>query len=249
MAPAGKRSKVMQLDELVAQLTQVHGQALVAIVLYGSAASEEQVAGVSDHNVLVIVESLSHATLQTLGQTVRAWQDAGNIPPLVFTKREWLGSSDVFPMEYADIIERHRVLAGALPLDGVQVRPGDLRLQVEQEALGKLLRLRRAIMAAGTDTERQRDLLKGSISTFLVIFRGVERLHGVVPSRDAHQVVESVATRCGFAAQPFLDVMSFVRGGRMDDGLVTTVLAAYLAGAEILVSYLDQYGLPDPPTA
>lgn len=238
----------MHLDELVAQLKAVHGGALVGVVLYGSAASDEHVVGHSDQNVLVIVDALAIGTLQSLGQTARAWQDAGNPPPLMLTRAEWLGSADVFPMEYADILERHRVLAGTLPVDGIVVATADLRLQVEQEALGKLLRLRRAIVTAGTDRERQRQLLRASISAFLVIFRGVLRLHGEVPSRDASDVIARVATHVGLSAQSFLQVYRLVRGGVVADGELDALLTAYLHGAESLVAFLDHF-TPTPRTS
>lgn len=244
VVPTGKPESTMHLDDLVSQLRLAHGDALIGVVLYGSAASDELVVGHSDQNVLVIVESITADTLRTLGQTARAWQEAGNPPPLELTRREWLRSADVFPMEYADILERHRVLTGTLPMDGVVVQLSDLRLQVEQEALGKLLRLRRATMTAGTDISRQREVLRASLSAMLVIFRSVLRLHGEKPARDAGEVIAHVASRCGFDASPFLKVQRLVRGGVMADGEVTGVLTAYLAGAEALVTYLDQFTLP-----
>ena len=72
----------MSLDDLVQQLRQVHGDALRAAVLYGSAASGEQVVGHSDFNVLVIVSSIDVAQMRSLGQTMRAWQEAGRRSPL-----------------------------------------------------------------------------------------------------------------------------------------------------------------------
>ena len=241
MAQTGKAKATMQLDELVAQLQQVHGAALVGVVLYGSAASDEQVSGRSDLNVLVIVDALDMRTLQSLAQTARAWQEAGNPPPLLLTQREWSGSADVFPMEYADILERHRVLAGTLPLEGILVRLSDLRLQVEQEALGKLLRLRRAVMTAGADTARQRELLQASLSAMLVIFRSVLRLHGEQPSRDAAMVISRAAALCGFDAEPFARVNALRHGGAVPDGDVASVLGAYVQGTELLVRYLDSH--------
>ncbi len=240
MAQTGKQ-RMMQLDELVVQLQQVHGSALLGIVLYGSAASDEQVAGRSDQNVLVIVEALDMGTLRSLGQTARAWQEAGNPPPLLLTRREWLGSADVFPMEYADILERHRVLAGTLPLEGVTVNVSDLRLQVEQEALGKLLRLRRAVMMAGTDVARQRDLLQASLSAMLVILRSVLRLHGEAAPRDSALVIDRAAVLGGFDAGPFTRVQQLKRGSSIADSDVEAVLAGYVGGAEALVTYLDRY--------
>jgi hypothetical protein len=235
----------MQLDDLVMQLKQVHGAELVGVVLYGSAASDEQVAGRSDQNVLVIVDTLDMRTLQSLAQTARAWQEAGNPPPLLLTRREWIGSADVFPMEYGDILERHRVLAGALPLEGIRVHLADLRLQVEQEALGKLLRLRRAVMTAGADTTRQRELLQASLSAMLVIFRSVLRLHGEPPSRDAASVILRAAALCGFDAAPFTRAHQLRRGAAVNDNDIAMLLGAYVQGTEQLVNYLDRY-TPSP---
>jgi hypothetical protein len=235
-------SKTMTLDELVAQLRQVHGDALQAVVLYGSAASGEQIAGTSDLNVLAIVSSIRLDTLRALGQTMRAWQQAGNQPVLEMTTAEWQSSADIFPMEYADILERHRVLYGALPLEGIEVSPSELRLQVEQEAMGKLLRLRRSIMVAGTDRDRQQELLRASLSSLLVIFRAVMRLHGEAPPRDSAQVVTAVSARCGFDGSPYQRVVSLKRGTALAGGETELVLEGYLSGMTTLVGYLNTFG-------
>ena len=235
----------MDLDALVSQLRQLHGPSLVAAVLYGSAAGDDHIAGHSDQNVLVIVDSLDISVLQALGQTARAWQEAGNPPPLMLTRQEWMGSADVFPLEYADILERHRVLAGTLPLDGIAVHPAHLRLQLEQEALGKLLRLRRATMTAAADVTRQREVLRASLSAMLVIFQSVLRLHGERPPQAAADVVSVMAARCGLAAQPFLTVLRLVRGETVPDGEIDGLLTVYLHGVEALTRYIDQYPVSD----
>lgn len=231
----------MSLDTLVSQLRQVHGDALQAVVLYGSAASGEQIEGESDLNVMVLATTISFDTMRALGQTMRAWQEAGNPPVLELTTAEWLSSGDVFPMEYADILERHRVLAGTLPLDGVEVRPADLRLQVEQEAMGKLLRLRRGVMLAGGDTTRQQELLRASLSSMLVIFRAVLRLAGDVPPRDAEQVIATVAERAGFDPSPFHRTVALKRGTVLPPRDTESVLEGYIRGMTSLVAYLDGF--------
>lgn len=240
-------SNSMTLDRLVEQLRQVHGAALQAVVLYGSAASGEEIAGRSDLNVLAIVAELRLESLRALGQTMRAWQEAGNPPVLEMTLAEWQSSADVFPMEYADILERHRVLHGALPLEGVAVNLRDLRLQVEQEAMGKLLRLRRGVMVAGTDSERQQELLKASLSTLLVIFRAVMRLHGEQPPRDATQVIAAVSRFGGFDAAPFQRVAALKRGTAVPTGETEQVLAGYVEGMTALVAYLNRFVEPTEP--
>jgi hypothetical protein len=234
-------SKTMTLDELVSQLRQAHGDSLQAVVLYGSAASGEEISGTSDFNVLAIVSSIRLDTLRALGQTMRAWQEAGNQPVLEMTIDEWRSSADIFPMEYADILERHRVLSGTLPLDGIVVSMTELRLQVEQEAMGKLLRLRRSIMLAGTDRERQQELLRASLSSLLVIFRAVMRLHGEAPPRDGAQVITSVSARCGFDGSPYQRVVALKRGTALANGETERVLEGYLSGMTTLVGYLNTF--------
>ena len=231
----------MTLDELVSQLRQAHGDSLQAVVLYGSAASGEEISGTSDLNVLAIVSSIRLDTLRALGQTMRAWQEAGNPPVLEMTTDEWRSSADIFPMEYADILERHRVLSGTLPLDGIVVSTAELRLQVEQEAMGKLLRLRRSIMVAGTDRDRQQELLRASLSSLLVIFRAVMRLHGEAPPRDGAQVITAVSARCGFDGSPYQRVVALKRGSALASGETERVLEGYLSGMTTLVGYLNTF--------
>lgn len=241
---SGARS-TLSLDDLVSQLRAVHGSSLAAVVLYGSAATNEHVEGLSDVNVMVLVESIPFATMQALAPTMRAWQEAGNPPALELTVAEWRASADIFPIEYADIFERHRVLHGTLPVDGVVVRRRDLRLQVEQEAMGKLLRLRRGVMVAGSDAARQQDLLRASLSSLLVIFRAIMRLGGEVPPRDADAVIDAVAARTGFDATAYHTVLALKRGTAVEVRDTPALLESYVTGMASLVAWLDGYMPPE----
>ena len=232
----------MTLDELVSQLRAAYGTALRSIVLYGSAAAGERLGKRSDQNVLVIVESLDASRLAAASAASRAWADAGNPAPLTLTESEWRGSSDIFPMEYADILERHRVLFGEPPFEAIHVDAKDLRLQLEQESMGKLLRLRQGVLASGNDEQRQLELLSASVSTFLVIFRAFERLHGAKPASDNVALTNDVARRAGFDAAPVVRVIRHVRGEeQLKTADVPDVLAGYLRAMGQLVAHLDQY--------
>lgn len=232
----------MTLDELVDQLKKVYGAKLNAVVLYGSAAAGEHIPKRSDYNVLVVVDELTMQHMRAGGAVARAWGEDGNPPPLTLTQSEWRGSADIFPMEYADILERHRVLYGQPPFDGITVDRAQLRLQVEHEAMGKLLKLRQGVLAAGGDEKAQIELLATSLSTIMVIFRAVERLHGAVPPTDYDRLSRDVATRVGFDAGPFGRVVRHVRGSdKIGQSEATTVLAGYIDGVQRLVAYLDRY--------
>jgi hypothetical protein len=194
----------------------------------------------SDYNVLVLVDDLSLGALRNAAAVAKAWGEAGNPPPMTMTTAEWRGSADVFPMEYADILERHRVLHGEPPFDGVSVAAKDLRLQLEYQAMGKLLQLRQGVLAAGGVGTQQRELLAASVSTFMVLFRALLRLSGSVPPPDNEAVARAAGAQAGFDAAPFERVVRHVRGNApLSDGDVEPTLAAYLAGAERLVAHVN----------
>ena len=231
----------MTLEELVSQLRAAFGTELRAVVLYGSAAAGEHLPKKSDYNVLVLVDALPASRLQAASAAARAWVDAGNPAPLTLTVDEWHGSADIFPMEYADILDRHRVLFGDLQTD-VRVNPSHLRLQLEHEAMATLLQLRRGALAAGNDTKAQLELLEGSSSTVMVVFRALLRLHGETPPRDYLELTQRVASVAALDAAPFVQVTWHKRGEpkiRPQD--VPRVLEGHLSGMQQLVHYLDRY--------
>jgi hypothetical protein len=235
----------MTLDELVSQLRAAYGAGLRAMVLYGSAASGQHIAKRSDYNVLVIVDALDPARLAAASSASRAWSESGNPAPLTLTAAEWRGSADIFPMEYADIFERHKVLFGELPTDGIRVDLKDLRLQLEQEAMGKLIKLRQGVLASGNDGQRQLELLAASASAIMIIFRAFLRLHGAVPPADNASLSAAAAQQGGFDAAPFHRVVSHVRGeAPLKPADVPAVMSGYLSGMEQLVGYLDRYQAP-----
>lgn len=232
----------MTLDELVSQLRAAYGTALRSIVLYGSAAAGEHIPKRSDYNVLVIVDGLDSDRLTAASATSRAWTEAGNPAPLTLTTSEWRGSSDIFPMEYADILDRHKVLFGDPPFEGISVDRKDLRLQLEQEAMGKLIKMRQGVLASGNDGKRQVELLAASLGPVMVVFRAFLRLHGTPPPRDNVALVEAVAREAKFDAAPFARVVGHVRGkDELKSGDVGPVLAGYLQGLEKMVSHIDRY--------
>jgi hypothetical protein len=232
----------MTLDDLVAALRSAYGDALQAVVLYGSAAAGQHVERRSDYNVLVLVQHIDVDALERVGGSTDAWMHAGNPPPLTLTAAEWRSSADIFPMEYADVLSRHRVLHGTLPLDGVAVSPRDLRLQVEHEAMATLLRLRRAIAAAGAVPAREIAILEQSLGTFMAVFRGALRLDGGESPTDHEEVCRELARRVGFDPYPFVKAVHHRRGAALvTEGEARELLGGYLSGLEALVTYLNAH--------
>ncbi len=238
----------MTLDELVTQLRSAYGARLSSVVLYGSAAAGDHVPKKSDYNVLVLLGRVEGGTLATASAVARAWNDAGNPPPMTMSVDEWRHSSDVFPMEYADILDRHRVLYGTPPFDGITISREHLRLQLEQQVMGKLLQLRQGALLAGTDGGRQMELVAASISTIMVLFRAVLRLKGEVAGKDGVANTTRVAELAGFNPLPFQRALRHHRGeDRIKSGEAGDLLSQYLSGVEKLDAYLDTFSTQEGP--
>ncbi len=230
----------MTLDELTTQLRAAYGDTLRAVVLYGSAVAGEHIAKQSDYNVLVVVDHIPLERLRALSSVTRAWRDAGNPPPMTFTSAEWHSSADVFPMEYADILERHRVLFGDDPFDGLKVNRADLRAQLEHETLGLLLRLRQGVFLAGDDAAAQTKLMTGSLSSLMIVLRGVMRLHGAVPPSNYAELADEACGRLGVDAAGIKEVVRQARGEQsIPKERASAVLAAYLSSVEAVAAHID----------
>ncbi len=232
----------LTLDGLVSQLAAAYGDELVGVALYGSAARGDHVEKRSDLNVIVIVERITMEHLRREAAVAQAWREAGNPPPLTLTRTEWLGSADVFPIEYADILAHHKVLKGELPLTGVVVNSGDLRLQLEHEAMSKLLRVRHAVLQAGRDQKALLTLMEEASSTMLVLLRATLRLHGEEPATDSEKVCARVQERTGVDTAPWLRVVRHLRGKEsLSPREAETMTDRYLGAVQSLVTYLDRF--------
>lgn len=237
----------MTLDDLVAQLTAIYADELVAVALYGSAARGEQAMRHSDLNVIVIVRRITMDHLRKESPVARSWREAGNPPPLTLTRAEWLGGADIFPMEYADILAHHKVLTGTLPLEGVAVELADLRLQLEHEAMSKLLRLRHAVLGAAGDSRALLALLEDSVSTMLVLLRAALRLMGEVPPTDSEAMCERFTARSGRDTAIVRRILRHARGTEaIDKRVAEGVVEEYLSFAETFVTFVDAYSQSHP---
>lgn len=236
----------MTLEELTRQLSLVYGEGLRCVAVYGSAARGEQIAKRSDLNVLVLVDSVDMQHLRREAAVARSWQEGGNPPPLTLTVSEWQASADIFPIEFSDILAHHKVVHGALPMDGVRVHREHLRLQLEHEVRSKILRLRHAVLSSGADGRALAQVLADSSSTLMVLIRAALRLAGEAPPADSLAMLEMVPARLGFDAGIFRRVLRHARGDeRIAADAAVQAMEDYLAGANALARWVDGAGARD----
>lgn len=235
----------MTLEELVRQLALAHGEALRCVALYGSTVRGEQISRKPNLNVLVLVDSIDMEHLRREASVARAWREAGHPPPLTLTMAEWRTSSDIFPLEYADILAHHRVLHGALPAERPTVRREDLRLQLEHETLSKLLRLRHGVLASGGEPRALLEMIEGSASSILALLRATLRLAGEEPPAESSAVLDRIQVITAINTGTFRRVLGHSRGdAKVKEADASSLTANYLASVAELVTWVDAQGPP-----
>jgi predicted nucleotidyltransferase len=166
-----------QAGAFTEELEQAFGPRLRSVVLHGSVARGEAVKGVSDVNLLVLLDDVDATALRTAGPLARRWARAGNTAPLLFSWDEWVRSADAFAIEVADMKDARRVLHGEDPLADLDVSRRELRLQAERELRGKLVQLRSGLLLTAERPAEVGRLLLAALPSFTTYARAVVRLH------------------------------------------------------------------------
>ncbi len=208
------------------------------VLLHGSAGRDERVPGRSDVNAVCIVDQLSPGVLDSLGPVLRRWQAGAGSLPLLFTRTEWQRSADAYPLEIAEMQSGYRVLQGPDLLAPLRVDRADLRLALERELRGKLLRLRQGAAVIMDDSGRA-GLVRASLPAVLFLARALLILgEQRVPASTA-EVARAMARTIGAEAEEFVAI-----AGRRHDESWTCgpgPLAGYLAVVERAVLFVDHF--------
>jgi len=229
------------LADVVKQLRARFDTRLVAASLYGSATGPDFVPGVSDINVVIVLDTVNPTDLETLQGDVRRWRKVGLATPLVLDRAFLRTAADVFPMELEEIKDRHRPLFGEDVLATLTIRRDNLRYQCEHEARGKLLRLEGLFLEQGDNQRALRALIIDSLKTFLIVLRNVNRLVGVHAPGDSYAAVLQSGARHFDVEFPLMTQLLDIKLGRAqwpDDS--DRVFRHYVEEVQRLVGLIDR---------
>jgi hypothetical protein len=200
----------MSLDTFAQEMTEALGSRLVSLLLYGSAARDGAVDAASNMNTLLIVNDAARDLFAPLAEPVRRWVAAGHPAPIILTEREWRDSADAFPIEYDDIRDAHRVLAGKDPWHGIRVDRNDVRRQLEHELMGKLVHLRQVYAAEWKKPKHLAEVVRGTWPGFLAMLRAVLRLAGRAAPRAPEALVRDAGAVIGFATDGLTEPLAYL---------------------------------------
>jgi len=227
------------VDGFAQRVGQALGNRLISLLLYGSAARGSHVPDRSDVNTLLICDTADDELFARIEPVVRPWTRAGHPAPLILTEVEWRASTDAFPIEYEDMRQHHRVLAGRDPWPGISVQREHVRRQLEHELMGKLVRLRQAYAALRGDPKRLAQVIAGSAGGFFTMLRATLRLAGKTPPPAPDALVREAGTLVGFTPEALAALVDYATGARRlrlraGDPLAVAYLGAVARTAEFV---------------
>lgn len=216
------------------------GERLRSVVLFGSAARDEAIPGVSDVNVLVLMDRVDPQTILAAAPLAQKWAGKGNTPPLVLAWDEVPVATDAFAIEFSDMKDAHVPLLGESPIPDLEVDPGDLRLQAERELRGKLVQLREGMLLTATEPEQVGRLLELALPSFVTYQRALLRLAGEAVPQGTDDVVRRACAAVGASPEPFLRVAEARRRrARLRVAIDDPVVTGYYSLAERTAAYVD----------
>lgn len=179
------------VDCFVDKLKSIYGDALVSVVIYGSASSGDYAEKYSNINLAVVLKDTSITSIKKASRLILT-NKYSIINPIFFTQDYIKKSLDVFPIEFLDIKENHSVLYGIDPFKDIQVDLKNLRFQCEHDIKSNILNIKKAFLGA-----RRKALLKNvlfkSLTSSIHIFRNLLRLNGKVPSYKKDDVLNDIS--------------------------------------------------------
>lgn len=183
----GKLKK--NLEDFLQRLKEIYQEALVSIILYGSAASGEFVDKHSNLNVLAV---LTNTDLENLNKASKVINKFRMINPLFLTEDYIVNSLDIFPIEFLDMKENYFVLYGKDVLKDIHIDTKNLRFQCEQELKAKLINLKQLYLRINKEKVALRNLLFKSFTSILHILRNVLRLKGKIPPYKKEDIIKEL---------------------------------------------------------
>ena len=200
-------------EAYAAKLKEVLAGVLKSVILFGSAASGDHMAGKSDYNLLLIGEKWGILELNQVARVTREWLKEGNPPPLLFTPDRLSASADCFPIEMLDMKQSYKVIMGEDYLKDVKVQSVHLKLMTERELKSLKVQLRQGFIYAEGDDRKVAELMVRTISTTLVLFRAALRLYTDAVPAKKYEVLPAIAEKVkGVDVEAFLAIRKLKNG-------------------------------------
>lgn len=231
---------------IIDDYTQLFGDDLISVILYGSAASGDYVAGKSDINLMIVVSENGIDSLDGAFDLIAKWKKRNVATPLFLTEEYVKTSLDVFPIEYLNFQNSYELVYGKDILKDLSFDRQFLRMQCEREVKGKLLLLREAFLESQGKGKHLQQLIAQSLGAFVAIFNGLLHLKGKGLPRYKREVIKQVCDAFDMDTRLFEKLLdSKEKRVKLTDTEITSLFKAYLREVQKLWKLVDRLDKED----
>lgn len=229
------------LNNLIENLKELYKERLVSVLLYGSCAVDECDTVKPDINSIVIIENMTGDDLEKAHSALKNWNKTGSPLPLFMDRDEWFNSLDVYPIEYSDIKERHKILYGEDIVASIKIEHKNLRHQCEYEVKNLLISLRQSYMAKCSDSKIMESLIKSSSKSFMALFRSILRLSNASVPHKHEEVIRLMAEKVAINKEMFLKILNFRKDSKvLNKKEYNEVIKQLIDSVNLILKYVDK---------
>lgn len=227
-----------KVNSLCSSLIDIYGKGLVSLILYGSASSGDYQEDRSNVNLLVVLDDISLPNLSRAYPLINNKRFTGIIP--IFFTEDFINSSlDVFPIEFLDLKESHKILYGKDIVSSMKIDDRNLRFQCEHELKSRLIDIRRIYLASG-DRNTMEKLLFKTFTSAIHIMRNLIRFKGPVPRNSKAEILNCFERTFGVHAGCMHKILwADNKKMRLTAQNIETLLSGFISDLETVSSIAD----------
>jgi predicted nucleotidyltransferase len=188
------------LDDFLQAAKESFGRDLLSVVLYGSAA-EGKLRATSDVNLVLVLSSFEQSKADPLRAPLRVAHAAIQLRPMFLLKEEIPAAANSFASKFADILRRRVILLGEDPFSALTISREIQILELKQQLLNQILRLRASYVSRSLRPEQLNFVLASAIGPLRSSAASFLELQGR-SAAPPHGVLELVGSELGLANWP-----------------------------------------------
>lgn len=215
-----------------------------SIFLHGSVITEDFLPERSDINSLVLFDSFGSSEIGVLRPLVREGLKKRIVAPLCLSVESFRRSADTFPLEFAEIKDNHLCLYGVCDqVSALEIPREYLRVKIEEQIKGKLIRLRQILMEHKGPDQALADVLVDAQRQLFPVFRNLLRFLNVeYPPLIKDEILHELENRSQFTVLPCRQVWEHMNGRASIKRNALTMYNEYIDVLQKLAQVIDRQG-------
>lgn len=228
------------LQELRGRLQRELGDDLAALIVYGDIVRPNQFTpGESPVELLLVLELTSTDVLDRVGPCLGWAQKQFRMSAMTLTEKDLKQSCDVFPIQFLDMKENHRLLCGRDVLEPLEIADYHLRLRCEQELRNLTIRMRRTYLRYSGNSDKLRSEIVSSAKVFVRLLGVAILLKAGFSPDEPDAVITAAADQLGIFTEGLQAVWTNRASRQSFDKSTIDQFMTCLADACQMVDQLD----------